>query len=130
MADKAISHKIINYFISLIWVANGLFCKLLGLVPRHEEIVARILGEDHAHALTKLIGISEIFMAIWILSGIKSRLNAIAQILIVATMNIIEFILAPDLLLWGKGNAFFAFIFILLIFYNEFIINKKIALQT
>lgn len=115
----------ITYFIALIWLANGLFCKMLNLVPRHQEIVARILGYQHAGILTKTIGLSEIFMALWILSGIRARLNAITQIVIIAAMNTLEFFIVPDLLLWGKANAIFACIFILLIWYNEFQLRKK-----
>jgi DoxX-like family len=130
MAEKIVVHKIIKFCIASIWVANGLFCKVLNFVPRHERIVARILGDEHAVPLTKAIGIAEIFMAVWILSNIKSRLNAVIQILIVATMNCIEFVLAPDLLLWGKVNSIFALMFILVIYSNEFVLNKKLALQT
>ena len=123
-------NQLLNYLIAAVWIINGLFCKTLNLVPRHQEIVARILGNDHARPLTIVIGFSEIAMAIWILSGIKSRLNAIAQIIIIATMNMLEFILVPDLLLWGRFNALFAFLFILLIFYNEFYGREKLAQQT
>jgi DoxX-like family len=122
---KITLNKIITICIALVWIANGLFCKVLHLVPRHEQIVARILGTAYAHPLTIAIGCSEIVMAIWILTRIKTRLNAIAQIIIVATMNTIEFLLAPDLLLWGKLNSVFAFLFILLVFYNAFYLNKK-----
>jgi hypothetical protein len=122
--------KLLNYSIAAVWIINGLFCKILNLVPRHQEIVARILGSDHARLLTIAIGLSEIAMAVWILSGIKRRLNAIAQIIIIAAMNTLEFILVPDLLLWRRFNALFAFLFILLIFYNEFYSKNKIAQQT
>ena len=93
-------HKLLTFCIATIWIANGLFCKVLNLVPRHQQIVARILGTEHARLLTLAIGFSEFFMALWILSGIRSKLNAMAQILIIATMNTLEFILVPDLLLW------------------------------
>jgi len=122
------AHKILTFLIAAVWLINGLYCKLLNLVPRHQEIVARILGGSHAGILTKLIGLSEILMAVWILSRIKSRLNAVFQILIVAVMNSIEFILAPDLLLWGKANAIFAFLFIILVYFNEFRLNKHLVL--
>jgi len=91
-----------------VWVANGLLCKVLDLVPRHREIVGRILGEDHALALTRAIGIGEIAMAVWILSGIQSRWSAWAQIAAVMTMNVIEFFMVPDLLLFGKINILVA----------------------
>ena len=122
-------HKLLTYLIAAVWLANGLLCKVLNLVPRHQQIVARILGDDYSRPLTLLIGLSEIGMAVWILSGIKSRLNAIVQILVIATMNTLEFILVPDLLLWGKVNSVFAFTFILLIYYNEFYLHKKLAQQ-
>ena len=123
--QKNIIQNIFKYSIAVVWIANGLFCKVLNFVPRHEQIVARILGTEFSRLLTILIGVSEIGMAIWFLSGIKSRLNTIAQIGIVATMNILEFILVPDLLLWGKLNSMFAFIFIIVVYYNHFHLNKK-----
>lgn len=123
-------HKLLTYCIAAVWIANGLFCKVLNLVPRHEQIVARILGNDYSRILTILIGLSEIFMAIWILTGFKTRINALVQIAVVATMNTLEFILVPDILLWGKLNSMFAFLLILIIYYNEFHLNKKIAQQT
>lgn len=95
------------------------------MVPRHEQIIARILGEEHSRPFSILIGISEILMAIWILTGLKSKLNAFVQIIIVATMNVLEFILVPDLLLWGKLNSLFAFLFIIVVYYNEFILNSQ-----
>ena len=129
MANKSL-HKIILYFIAFVWFINGLYCKVLNGVPRHQLIVERILGNPNAGVLTILIGLSEIGMALWIISQIKSRLNAIVQIIIIAVMNALEFYLAPDLLLWGKLNAVFAILFIMLIFYNEFMLNKKISQKT
>jgi hypothetical protein len=68
-------------------------------------------------------------MAIWIISNIKSRLNAITQIFIIAAMNMLELIFVPDMLLWGKANGIFAFILIFAIYFNEFYLNKKIVNQ-
>lgn len=121
-------HQILTCIIAAVWLINGLVCKVLNLVPRHQKIVANILGNDHARGLTLLIGLLEMVMAAWILSGIETRLNALTQILVVAIMNALEFFLVPDLLLWGKANACFAFLFINLIYYNEFLLKKKLAL--
>ncbi|WP_316820533.1 DoxX-like family protein [Pedobacter gandavensis] len=112
--------RLITYVIAGVWFVNGLFCKVLNFVPRHEEIVGRILGDVYSKPLTIAIGLSEIGMAIWILTGYKSRLNAILQIVIIALMNFLEFILVPDLLLWGRFNSLFAFLFIFLIYFKEF----------
>ncbi|MFT4534821.1 MAG: hypothetical protein ACJA1A_001239 [Saprospiraceae bacterium] len=121
-------HKILTFFIAVIWLVNGLICKVLDIIPRHEEIVANILGNDYSRPLTVLIGLSEIVMGVWVLTKFKSKLNAIAQITIVATMNIIEFSIVPDLLLWGRLNIVFAFLFVGLVYYNEFELNRKLNL--
>jgi DoxX-like family len=128
--QKLFTPNWLHYFIAAIWIANGLFCKMLNLVPRHQEIVASILGNEHPRLLTLLIGVAEIGMAAWILSGLRRRLNVIVQILVIAIMNSLEFFLVPDLLLWGRVNALVAFAFIVLIYYNGFHLTKKITQHT
>ncbi|OYQ48473.1 hypothetical protein CHU92_00690 [Flavobacterium cyanobacteriorum] len=123
-------HRILTLLIAAIWLANGLFCKVLNLIPRHEHIVARILGNDYSRILTVLIGLSEVVMAIWVLTKFKTKLNAIIQMTVVATMNILEFLLVPDLLLWGRLNSVFALLFIGIVYYNEFVLNKNLNRQT
>ena len=103
--------RFFTYLIALVWLANGLLCKLLMLVPRHAAIVARILGPAHATLLTRFIGLGEIGIGLWVISGIKPRWCAWTQITLVLTMNSLEAVLAPDLLLWGRANALFAVLF-------------------
>ena len=117
--------KILTYFIGIVWLINGLVCKVLNFVPRHQEIVGEILGHDFAPLLINVIGFSELVMAIWVFSGFRSRTNAILQIVIIASMNFLEFILVPHLLLWGRLNSIFALLLIALIYYNEFILKKQ-----
>lgn len=118
-------HKFIAYAIALVWIINGLLCKVLNLVPRHQEIVAAILGENYAKELTIAIGFGELIMAAWILSNWKPRLNAFIQIMIVAIMNTLEFILVPHLLLWGRWNAVFAAIFLVIVYVQAFKLHSK-----
>lgn len=125
-----IKHRVSTFLIALVWLINGFLCKVLNLVPRHEQIVARILGENYSRLFTIIIGLLEIGMAIWVLTRYQAKLNALTQICIVAAMNILEFILVPDLLLWGRFNALFALLFIVFIYYNEFVINKEPKAQT
>lgn len=120
-----ITNKILTIFIAAVWLLNGLICKVLNLVPRHQQIVAEILGQEHSRILTILIGIAEIVMAIWVISKYKSKINATLQIAIVATMNLLEFLLVPELLMWGKLNSLFAIVFIFLVWYNEFVLPKE-----
>ncbi|MFD2787617.1 DoxX-like family protein [Hymenobacter rubripertinctus] len=110
----------LHYLLAAVWLGNGLLCKVLHLVPRHEAIVARILGPQYAAPLTRLIGLAEIGMALWVLSGRWVRLSAAAQVGLVLLMNALEFWLAPDLLLWGRLNLVFAALFALLVYYYGF----------
>jgi hypothetical protein len=88
---------ILTWLIASVWLVNGLFCKALDLVPRHRAIVARILGAGHSKGRTIAIGCLETAMAAWIVSGIAPAVNAWTQIALVLCMNIVEFLLAPDL---------------------------------
>ncbi len=115
----------LTYLIASIWFINGFYCKVLNLVPRHEEIVGNIIGLKYSRELTFIIGISEIMMVIWIVSKYKTKLNTFTQIFIIGTMNILEFLIVPDLLLWGKLNILFAFGLIAIIYFNEFYLKTK-----
>lgn len=117
----------LTLFIASVWLVNGLICKLLNLVPRHQLIVARILGPAHATAFTRIIGILEIGICAWVLSGIWPATCTWLQILLVAVMNIIEFFLARDLLLFGRVNALIAAFLIFLIYFNAFLLPDFLA---
>lgn len=116
-------YRTLNILIAMIWLINGLYCKVLQLVPRHEVIVGNIVSVRHAHVLSLCIGLAEVLMAIWIMTGYRSKLNAWLQMAIIASMNILEFVLVPELLLWGRFNMIFALLLIGLIYYNQFVIK-------
>ena len=120
-------HHILTILISLVWLINGLYAKVLGFVTRHQEIVAKILGSEISFAAVKVIGVLEICMFIWIISRKYSRFAAVTQIVIVLTMNILEFILTPELLLFGRLNIIIAVIFVSVVYFNEFILKPKTA---
>lgn len=110
--------KGLKYIIALVWLINGLLCKVLHLVPRHQEIVATIVSKEYAPVLTMAIGVSEILLAIWILLDIKVKAHTYLQIALITTMNILEFILVPELLLWGKLNSLFALLLVGLVYFH------------
>lgn len=115
-------HFILNILIALVWLINGLFCKVLNLVPRHQQIVGRIIGDKYSYGLTKIIGVLEILMTVWILSEIQPEVCAIFQIAVVMLMNVIEFFCARDLLLFRKINILIAIFFCCIIYINQFIL--------
>lgn len=104
--------KLLILFVAAVWLINGLFCKVLNLVSRHQTIVGKILGNKYSGIETKIIGCLEILMALWVVSGIQRGWCTIMQILLVAAMNIIEFLFAQELLLFGRFNIVIAALFI------------------
>lgn len=120
-------HNILTILISLVWLINGLFAKVLGFVPRHQEIAAKILGNGISFIAVKVIGVLEIGMFIWVISRKYSRLAAIMQITVVLTMNVLEYIIAPELLLFGRLNIVIAVFFVSVVYFNEFILKPKTA---
>ena len=82
-----------------VWILFGLVFKVLNVVPRHEAIVATILGSAVAGPVTLLIGFAEMVMGLWILSRWRPRSCAAAQTIAIVTMNALELSLARDQLL-------------------------------
>ena len=85
--------------VAAVWLVLGVGFKVLGLVPRHRMIVARILGDGVAAPATIAIGCAEAALGLWVLSGRWPRACAAVQTCAIVAMNTIELILARDLLL-------------------------------
>ncbi len=110
--------QMVRCFIALVWFLFAILGKLYPMTPAHQQIVARVFGEALSGKITTAIGIGELFMALWILSGIHRRLCGWLQIGAVVMMNIIELTIAEDLLLWGYLNGLFALMFVITVYFN------------
>jgi uncharacterized membrane protein YphA (DoxX/SURF4 family) len=103
---------VMRYGLASVWLFHGLFAKVLGLIPRQQAIVGRVLGAALSGPTTALIGVVEVLMALWIVSGKASRWCAALMTLMLAAMNTLELVYATDLLLapaWMIGaNALLA----------------------
>lgn len=84
---------------ALVWIAFGLGAKVLHLVPRHEAIVAAVLGEAVAGPVTVLVGLAETLLGVWILTRRWPRLCALVQTFAIASMNTLELCFARERLL-------------------------------
>jgi uncharacterized membrane protein YphA (DoxX/SURF4 family) len=120
-------YVVLTWSFATVWAVNGLYCKILDGVPRHRAIVERILGVSYAGFFTRLIGVGEVLMAIWIVSGRWSRGSAIAQVVLVGIMNAMEFFMAPDLLLFGRINAVVACCYMVIVYLTEFVLHRQIV---
>ncbi|MES2476259.1 MAG: DoxX-like family protein [Verrucomicrobiota bacterium] len=110
-------HKLLTIFIGSVWVFHGLYSKISNGIPRHRQIVERILGEGIAESATLAIGLLEIGLGLWIFSGFQRRTCALMQTLALVSMNFLEILLAKDLLISASGMVALNLGFIALIWY-------------
>ncbi len=89
--------------VALVWLYQGLWCKVLGRCPGHRAIVeavpflkGQLEGQAGAVALATL-GLIETGLAVWVLLGWRPRLAAAAQTLLLVAMN-------GGGLLWGRDH--------------------------
>lgn len=85
--------------VALVWLYQGLWCKLLGGCPGHRAIVEAVpgLGERGGAALLYGLGAFETVLALWVLSGWRPRAAALVQTALLAGMN-------GGGLLWGREH--------------------------
>lgn len=81
--------KLIRASIALVWLYQGLWCKLLGQVPQHEAVVAAtpFIGPAAARTVLITLGSAECCVAAWVLSGQRMRHAALAQTALLVAMN-------------------------------------------
>lgn len=75
--------------IAMVWLYQGLWCKLLNRAPGHQKIVATapFLNSSQArHALVAL-GCLECVLAAWVLSGFRTHEAALIETLLLGFMN-------------------------------------------
>lgn len=73
-----------------VWIVFGLVFKVLHVLPRHETIVAAVLGPAWAGPATVAIGAAEVLIGLWILSGRWPLLCIATQTVAIAAMNLAE----------------------------------------
>lgn len=101
MTERTI--KATGIFIGAVWVFHGLYSKLLNGIPRHREIVARVVGEELATPVTKLVGAGEVLLGLWTWSGRARKACATTQTAALASMNALEILRAEELLISARG---------------------------
>jgi DoxX-like family len=92
--------KLIRASIALVWLYQGLWCKLMDGVPQHEAVIAAVpfIGPAAAKGVLIALGWAECCIAAWVLSGKRMRYAALAQTALLVIMNAGGTIWAPHLI--------------------------------
>ena len=94
-----------------VWFLFGLIFKALGFLPRHRQVVVRVVGPQRAATVLWLVVVAESGLGMWMLLGRWLPLCMVVQTLLIASMNTLELRRARDLLIspWGMvcANAVF-----------------------
>jgi uncharacterized membrane protein YphA (DoxX/SURF4 family) len=97
--------------LAAVWLVFGLLFKAIGFVPRHRQIVARVVGPERAALVLWLVAATEITLAAWLLLGRFLVACMVAQTALIVVMNTLELKYARDLLLSPRAmlcaNALF-----------------------
>jgi len=91
--------------LAVVWLVHGLYNKLLGGSPRHLAIVQSVPGLHGAAGQRMLVavGIGEVAIAVWMLSGRAPKTCAALQTAALLSMNALELTFAREHLLWPAG---------------------------
>ena len=81
--------KLIRASIALVWLYQGLWCKLLGGVTQHKAVVAAVpfIGPEAAGTVLIALGFVECGISAWVLSGKRMHYAALAQTALLFAMN-------------------------------------------
>jgi len=104
------TRRTIGLTIGAVWVFHGLYSKLLNRIPRHREIVARVVGDEWATPVTNFVGVGEVALGLWTWSGRARKTCAATQTLALASMNALEIWRAKNLLISPSGMLFLNFV--------------------
>ena len=82
-------HKLIRLSIARVWFYQGLWCKVLGGVPRQEAVISTVpfMGAAEVRIALMVLGLVECGLAVWVLSGQRMRQAATVQTALLAAMN-------------------------------------------
>lgn len=110
-------NKLIRFAIALVWLYQGLWCKVLGGVPRHEAVIAAVplIGSASRHIALIVLGLLECGIGLWVLSGRRMRQAASVQTVLLVTMNAGGLFWAAQLIPDPAGMVVQNFAFLLLI---------------
>lgn len=80
---------LIHIAVAAVWLYEGLWCKLLHGEPRQMQVVAAVpgYGPSIGGTFLKLLGVLEVILAGWVLTGIAPLFCAVVQTVLLVALN-------------------------------------------
>jgi uncharacterized membrane protein YphA (DoxX/SURF4 family) len=80
---------LIRIAVAAVWLYEGLWCKLLRGEPREFEVVKAVprYGPRFGAPFLMALGVVEVTLAVWVLTGVAPLLCAIAQTVLLVSLN-------------------------------------------
>jgi hypothetical protein len=102
--------------VAAVWLYEGLWCKLLRGEPREIEVVKAVprYGERFGVPFLMTLGVVEVMIALWVLSGAEPFLCALAQTVLLVTLNVNGLIWSRHVIADPRGMIVKNFAFLVL----------------
>jgi hypothetical protein len=109
-------HWLIRVAVAGVWLYEGLWCKLLRGEPREFEVVRAVPKYGERCGVPFLLGLGavEVSVGVWVLSGWRPFLCAVAQTVLLVSLNANGLIWSRHLIHDPKGMIVKNFAFLIL----------------
>lgn len=107
---------LIRIAVAAVWLYEGLWCKLLRGEPREFEVVRAVprYGSRFGVPFLMTLGVVEVSLALWVLTGAAPLLCAVAQTVLLVSLNANGLIWARDVIHDPRGMLVKNFAFLVL----------------
>jgi len=98
-------HLLISAAVAAVWLYEGLWCKLLRGEPREFEVVKAVprYGPRLGVPFLMTLGVVEVTVALWVLSGIAPLLCVLTQTVLLVSLNAGGILWASDIIHDPRG---------------------------
>ena len=103
-----------------VWIYEGLWCKVLGRSPSELAVVEAVpgYGPKYGRLFLTTLGWVELTLGAWVLSGIAPGVAALAQTVLLVTLNVNGLAWSRHLIHDPAGMVFKNFAFLVLAWVN------------
>jgi uncharacterized membrane protein YphA (DoxX/SURF4 family) len=107
---------LIRISIALVWLYEGLWCKILGRMPHQQSVVESVplFGPKFAHLFLLAIGVVECGFGIWVLTGWRLWWAALTQTAFLLSLNTGGILWARHIIHDPAGMLVKNFVFVIL----------------